>query len=239
MLYSPADVSVIIPAVNEAEFLSACIRSAQLAGANEIIVSDGGSTDASCDIAASLGAIVVSGNSGRGPQQNAGVQKSTHPLLCFLHADCLLGRSSLETLCIVASQKEDLYACFRQSIAAAGTKYRLLEIGNDMRVRWQKRPYGDQGICISRALYQRVGGFEDVPFMEDVLLAGKLRQLSIAPCLLNDRIEVSPRRWQRSGVIRQTLKNWSLLRQLKRGRSPNELIEQYARDDEQRRGGSE
>ena len=63
--------------------------------------------------------------------------------------------------------------------------------------------------------------------MEDVLLAGKLRQLSIAPCLLNDRIEVSPRRWQRSGVIRQTLKNWSLLRQLKRGRSPNELIEQY------------
>ena len=87
MLYSPADVSVIIPAVNEAEFLSTCIRSAQLAGANEIIVSDGGSTDASCDIASSLGAIVVSGNSGRGPQQNAGVQKSTHPLLCFLHAD--------------------------------------------------------------------------------------------------------------------------------------------------------
>ena len=119
---------------------------------------------------------------------------------------------------------------------AAGTKYRLLEIGNTC-VRWQKRPYGDQGFVFLGV--SAIGGFEDVPFMEDVLLAGKLRQLSIAPCLLNDRIEVSPRRWQRSGVIRQTLKNWSLLRQLKRGRTPNELIEQYARDDEQRRGGSE
>ncbi len=238
MLYSPADVSVIIPVVNEAECLADCIRSAQLAGAEEIIVSDGGSTDASRDIAVRLGAIVVSGKTGRGPQQNAGAQKSTHPLLCFLHADCLLHRSSLETLCIAASQMEELYACFRQRITSVGMKYRLLEFGNNMRVRWQKRPYGDQGICISQTLFQRVDGFEDVPFMEDVLLAEKLRQLTITPRLLKDGIEVSPRRWQRRGVIRQTLTNWSLLRQLKRGRTPEELIEQYARDDQQRQDGN-
>tara|TARA_B100000700_G_scaffold15453_1_gene15244 strand:+ start:5916 stop:6623 length:708 start_codon:yes stop_codon:yes gene_type:complete len=234
MQHAPQDVTVIIPVINEAANLQDCIASVERAGAGAIIVVDGGSTDRSVALARSLGVEVILSSPGRGIQQNAGAERAQTPLLCFLHADCRLTESSLKSLCLEASRTECLFACFRQQIDSVGLKYRLLEWGNALRVRFLGRPYGDQGICLSTKLFREIGGFANVALMEDVLLAQKLKQQLIRPRLLSERIIVNARRWQRNGVIRQTLKNWSLLRQLRRGKTTKELAEQYRRDDQQR-----
>ena len=231
MCLSPSDVTVVIPVVNEAGNLKACIESACDAGAIHVVVADGGSQDGSPDIALQAGATVISSQPGRGIQQHAGAEIATTPLLCFLHADCRLSVEALTDLCNLANTEADVYACFRQTIQLAGWKYRLLEYGNGLRVKWLKRPYGDQGICLSTSLYFHVGGFEAVPLMEDVLLAERMKQAGIIPKLLSAKIEVDARRWQQKGVVCQTLQNWSLLRKLKKGASPTELASIYRRHD--------
>ncbi len=231
MCLSPSDVTVVIPVVNEAGNLKACIESACNAGAIHVVVADGGSQDGSPEIALQAGATVITSQPGRGIQQHAGAEIATTPLLCFLHADCRLSAESLTDLCNFANAESDVYACFRQTIQLAGWKYRLLEYGNGLRVKWLKRPYGDQGICLSTSLYFHLGGFEAVPFMEDVLLAMKMKQSGMVPKLLSAKIEIGARRWQQNGVVRQTLRNWGLLRKLKKGISPRELAAMYPRHD--------
>ncbi|MBH57045.1 MAG: glycosyl transferase family 2 [Planctomycetaceae bacterium] len=228
----PADVTVVIPVVNEAGNLKDCICSAKQSGAEKIIVADGGSTDGSPLLAAQLGATVIKSKLGRGLQQHAGANAAQTPLLCFLHADCRLSAGALATLCEQGNRQADVYACFRQAIQARGLKYRLLEWGNGCRVQWMRRPYGDQGICISSALYHRIGGFAPVPLMEDVLLARRMKQECIRPVLLPASIEVSARRWKENGVLRQTLRNWRLLRRLRRGVSPEGMVASYRRHDQ-------
>ncbi len=231
MCLSPSDVTVVIPVINEAGNLKACIESACNAGAIHVVVADGGSQDGSPEIALQAGATVITSQPGRGIQQHAGALIATTPLLCFLHADCRLSAEALTDLCNFANAESDVYACFRQTIQLAGWKYRLLELGNALRVKWLKRPYGDQGICLSTSLYFHLGGVAPVPFMEDVLLAEKMKQAGIIPKLLSAKIEVDARRWQQNGVVRQTLRNWGLLRKLKKGVSPTELASMYSRHD--------
>ncbi|MBA63549.1 MAG: glycosyl transferase family 2 [Planctomycetaceae bacterium] len=232
MSFSPNDVTVIIPVINEAGNLRACIESAFSSGASRVIVVDGGSVDESTGIALQSGAKVVMSEPGRGVQQHAGAEAATNPLLCFLHADCLLSVEALAALCDLANSQAEVYACYQQIILAKGMKYRLLEWGNALRVRWLKRPYGDQGICLSLSLYRRLGGFPAVPFMEDVLLAQWMKMENIRPILLPASIEINARRWQQNGVIRQTICNWVLRRKFKRGSTLTELVSLYRRHDQ-------
>ena len=92
-------------------------------------------------------------------------------------------------------------------------------------------PYGDQGICVSTTLYRRLGGFDLVPLMEDVLLAQRMKMENIYPKLLPAIIEIDARRWQQNGVLAQTMRNWRLLRKLKRGVSPMDLVTMYQRHE--------
>ena len=225
-------MTVIIPVVNESDNLRDCLRSAKQAGTDKIIVVDGGSSDGSRSLAAQLGATVIESEPGCGLQQHAGAIAADTPLLCFLHADTRLSSEALVVLCEYSNHQTDVYACFRQMIQARGWKYRLLEWGNRCRVQWRRRPYGDQGICISSALYQRIGGFAPVPLMEDVLLARRMKQECVRPVLLPASIEVNARRWVDNGVLRQTLQNWKLLRRLQRGESPETLAAFYRRHDQ-------
>ena len=111
--------------------------------------------------------------------------------------------------------------------------YRILELGNWFRARFLRRPYGDQGLFVRRELFFRVGGFPEVPLMEDLLIAAALRR-EARPVLLPGPLHVSARRWQKVGVLRQTLRNWSLLWKnidriswQKRGVRPQRLARHY------------
>ncbi len=223
---SAINFSVIIPMLNEADHISAAVRSAWEAGAQEVIAVDGGSGDGSLELAHDGGARVLRGVSGRGPQQNQGAAAASGKTLLFLHADCRLPPAAGVQLASALSDPAVLGGGFAQSIAADGLKYRLLERGNTARVRWFSVPYGDQAIFIRRDTFESLGGFADVPLMEDVQLMHKLRRHA-RPVLLPGPVVVSPRRWERHGVVAQTLRNWSLLTAWRLGVSPHRLAEFY------------
>jgi hypothetical protein len=148
-------------------------------------------------------------------------------VLLFLHADCWLAPDAHLQLVEALFDERTLGGAFRQRIEARGLIYRLIERGNAMRVRIRKLPFGDQGIFVRRGIFQELGGFPDVPLMEDVLLMRKLRRLSRIP-LLPGPLHVSARRWQKHGPVRQTLRNWSILTAEQLGASPDRLADFYA-----------
>jgi rSAM/selenodomain-associated transferase 2 len=202
-----ARISVIIPAFNEQRQIADVIRQTRAAGECEIIVVDGASTDATRERASEADQI-LSAPRGRASQQNAGARAATGEILLFLHADCRLPdrfddavRSALEDRRVAAG-------CFRQRIDHPGWQYRVIERGNARRAKVCGWIYGDQGLFVRRDLFLSLGGFPDLPLMEDLYFSKMLRREG-KRVVLEQELRVSPRRWERHGVVRQTLKNWS------------------------------
>ncbi|MBT6155009.1 MAG: glycosyltransferase family 2 protein [Planctomycetaceae bacterium] len=219
-------ISIIIPTLNEADRIADVVGRAQALGDDcEVIVVDGGSDDATMSCAQAAD-ICLQVPQGRASQQNAAVQTATGDVLLFLHADCWLEEGALQAVRLALADESIVGGCFRQAIEAAGMRFRLLEWGNALRVKTCKWAYGDQGIFIRRDIFESLGGFPDVRLMEDLLLMKRLKKVGRI-ALLEQRIHVSARRWQQRGVIRQTLRNWSLIILAQCGVSPNRLAGFY------------
>lgn len=201
--------SVIIPALNEVEHIRRAVVSAWQAGAGEVIVADGGSSDQTAALAAGAGARVIAAPRGRARQQNAAAAAADGDVLLFLHADNHLHPDVGRQLS-AAVRRGAACGALRQEIEAIGWAYRWLETGNAQRVRWLGLPYGDQGIFVRRQVFGEAGGFPEVPLLEDLLLMRRLNGRHW-PALLPGPVYVSPRRWQRHGIAAQTLHNWGIL----------------------------
>ena len=233
MVFSAADIAVIIPAINEQDNIVGAVESALDAGAVEVWVADGGSTDRTIEFACQAGALVCCSDAGRAVQQNNAAKQATNAILCFLHADNRLDSLALQQAASYFSEGEtNSWSCFYQNIEAPGIGYSLLQWGNAWRARWCRRVYGDQAITIRRELFEVVGGFPEVDLMEDVLLSKMLRRQGKRPCVLTGPVNISARRWIKKGIIRQTLSNWWLLLRLRLGTKPNQLAKLYRRHDE-------
>lgn len=220
-------LSAIIPTWQEAATISTTIQAVRTAGFDEIIVVDGGSSDATVSQARAAGAdrvLIVA--PGRAVQQNAGAAIATGNVLCFLHADCLPDPHSGTALRDAFAAPEVSAASFVQRIDAPGWTYRLLEWGNLRRVLWWRMAYGDQGICVRRTVFEAVGQFPIWPLMEDVELSRRLRGQGRC-VVLSPPLTVSPRRWQRRGIVRQTLTNWLLITLFACGVAPDRLVQLY------------
>lgn len=230
--FSPRDIGVVMPTLNEEASIERAIRS--VAEAGEIIVVDGGSHDRTCQIAASLGATVLtSAQAGRGQQLAIGASRCKMPVLLFLHGDCNVGHaddskpSPLQQICeALASRSDRGWGAMRQRIDDPRRIYRLLQWGNGLRVALRGIPFGDQAIFVRRDWYLDAGGFEPVPLMEDVRLSARLRR-RCWPLLIDGPVVISSRRWRRRGVIRQTVLNWSLQLAHFVGVSPSRLRDFY------------
>jgi rSAM/selenodomain-associated transferase 2 len=222
-------ISVIIPAIDEAEVIGAAVSSAVRAGADEVILVDGGSSDATPRIAEQHGALVLTALPGRASQQNAGAHAAKGDLLLFLHADCCLPEDGLDEI------RQQMAACksrtggfFRQRIDHAGWIYRWIEFGNLFRARTLKWAYGDQAIFVRSNVYHAIGGFPKMPLMEDLYFMKRLKREGQLVCIQAPLV-VSARRWTKRGTIRQTLRNWTMLVAVHLGVSPNTLARFYPR----------
>lgn len=224
MMRSKSSISVIMPTLNEEGNLRRCAESVRKA--EERIVVDGGSSDQTVELARALGCRVLSSEPGRGAQLRLGAEAATGDILLFLHADCWLGAQALQQLREQARGSARLFGAFGQSINDRRHRFRWLEFGNARRALWFRLPYGDQAVFVDRRTYDDVGGFEEVPLMEDVLLARKLRRRA-SFVLLPGPVHVSARHWSRRGVLRQTLSNWFILSAFRAGVSIDRLARWY------------
>ena len=221
--------SVVVPTLDEAQALPALLSDLRALPAMELIVADGGSSDGTREIASSFGATVITGSRGRGAQLRAGAAAAHGDILCFLHADARLDARACEALAsLVHGWRDDGTAwAFRLRILGRGPAFRVVERGANLRSRLGL-PYGDQGLIVSRALYERAGGFPDVPLMEDVSLIRAIARHGRVR-LLRASIGVSARRWERDGVMRRSIRNLVLLLRWYAGASPSDLAREYER----------
>ena len=220
------NISVIIPALDEELHIEKAIHS--VAGADEVLVVDGGSHDATCEIVGNLPCELIHAPSGRGQQLRIGAGRAAGDVLFFLHADCWLAQGALEQLRDLAKghQNKPLFGAFRQRIDGPQMRYRWLERGNAARVNWCRLPYGDQGMFIDRESYRASGEMAAVPLMEDVMLSRAAAKIC-SPVLLPGPIHLSPRRWQKHGVVSRTLQNWFILSAFYCGVPPERLAKWY------------
>lgn len=221
-------LSIVIPTLNEASGIEHTVHRALELRPIEVVVSDGPSQDKTGELARSAGATVVTSERGRGRQLNAGARVATGDVLLFLHADCWLEPQAAEQIEAALRDDSVIGGAFCQRIDHERPIFRWLERGNVARVRWQHMPYGDQGIFVRRTAFESVGGFAEVRLMEDVLLMREFRRRGWRIELLPGPIHVDPRRWLKHGIIRQTIRNWTLLAGLKLGISPDRLAEFYS-----------
>ncbi|QDS94065.1 N-glycosyltransferase [Roseimaritima multifibrata] len=229
---TPNSISVIIPAINEAETIERAVRSAMEQDAGEVIVVDGGSDDGTQRLAGQAGAVVLQSAPGRATQQNLGFHASRFPILLFLHADNWLGADSLQQVADALDAAPKRWGGgFRQQIDSPRWIYRTLEWGDAARVRYRGLPFGDQGIFVRRSVFEAEGGFPEVPLMEDLILMQRLKKQAW-PLLLPGPVHVGTRRWESRGVIRQTLRNFALQIGYACGKSPQQLAGYYPRHDQ-------
>lgn len=226
-------LSVVIPALNEAEGIERCVASALALGRGwggpvEAVVAEGGSTDDTADLATRAGATVIGCERGRGKQLRAGAAAASGDVVLMLHADATLALDAGRQLAEAVADSAVVFGAFRQRIDAHGIAYRWLEAGNAFRARRLATPYGDQAIFVRREALEAVGGVPDQPLMEDVELARRLGRRGHRPVLLAGPVEVSARRWREHGLLRQTLRNWSLLAAYRMGATPASLARRYA-----------
>lgn len=203
-------VSVIIPTLNEASTIEPCLESLGDQGADEVIVADAASPDGTASLATRAGAIVVDCPRGRGVQQNRGAAEASGDILLFLHADCRLEPGAIACLRRFESRNPRVPGgCFRMRVDAPDLAYRAIDGAAHLRAGLLGLPYGDQGMYMTRWAFDLVGGFPEIPLMDDLYLALKLRAIGRL-ALLPKRIDVSPRRWRNHGILGQSLRNWAL-----------------------------
>ena len=226
-----APLSVIIPTFNAASVLPETAE-ALMPGLTEglireLVVSDGGSTDQTLQVAQGLGAVIVHGPAGRGGQIARGVDAARSDWLLVLHADTHLGPGWTDAVWRHIDSGENVAGYFRLAFRAEGLAPKLVAAGANLRSRWLGLPYGDQGLLLPRRLLVAIDGMPEAPLMEDVILAGRLRNLKRP---LNAEARTSAERYLKDGWSYRVIRNlWTLLR-FKLGASPERLMRDYSKD---------
>ena len=225
---APLRISIIVPALNEAQGIAETLRALQplRARGHQVIVVDGGSADATVEMARPLADVVLSSERGRAAQQNAGAAAADGDVLLFLHADTLLppGADELVTGGLAASGRG--WGRFDVRLSGRHPLLRVVERMMGWRSRATGIATGDQAIFVRRDWFRRAAGFPEIPLMEDVALSKTLRRMG-PPLCLRERVLTSSRRWERRGVARTVLLMWRLRLEYALGADPARLADKY------------
>jgi rSAM/selenodomain-associated transferase 2 len=197
---------VVVPTLNEQEHLPATLARVALAAGDELIVVDGGSLDNTVAIAQQFTPCVLLSPPGRARQMNHGARQARGDVLLFLHADTLLPPQGLETVRTMMQAPHLVGGAFRLAFTPSTPALRVIAWGANVRTRFGKLPYGDQALFVRRSIFEAVGGYANVPFMEDVKLVQTLRQRG-ALALVPQAVYTSGRRWLRDGIVYTTVRN--------------------------------
>lgn len=220
------DIAVIIPALNEAPVLARTLRTVRSEGAQEVWVVDGGSHDDTPRIAEAHGARVLHSEPGRARQMNAGAARTEARHLLFLHADTELPTGWADVVRRTLATPGTAAGAFRFRLREPVPGRWWIEHGTHLRSTWGRTPYGDQAIFLPRATFEELGGYTDLPIMEDYDLVRRLRARGRV-LTAQEAIQTSARRWQKRGTLRTTLINTLMLAGFNAGVAPASLARFY------------
>lgn len=218
-------VSIVVPVLDEAEGVEACLRALRPfreQGADVVVV-DGGSRDATRALAAPLADRVIEAPRGRASQMNAGAAACRGDIVVFLHADTLLPPDALAQVRALGPRA---WGRFDVAISGGDARLAIVAAFMNLRSRLTGIATGDQAIFVRRAAFERVGGYPAIALMEDVEISRRLKALSRPHCVPS-RATTSARRWQRHGVLRTILLMWRLRLAYWRGADPADLAKRY------------
>jgi rSAM/selenodomain-associated transferase 2 len=228
-------ISIIIPALDEEASIARVIRSCREAGPCEVIVVDGGSRDRTVEIASGRADAVIIAPRGRAAQMNAGAAVARRECLLFLHADTLLPGGSVAAVLGALRDPAVIGGAFRVRLDASpgAGRYVRAMLGITGRMIGARgavsRSYsGDQAIFLRAETFLAVGGYPEIPLLEDVELSRRMRRAG-KTVLLAQRVETSGRRWEAWGPLRTVLFMWSLRIGYLLGRTPSRCAEAYRR----------
>ncbi|WJW76510.1 TIGR04283 family arsenosugar biosynthesis glycosyltransferase [Thiohalobacter sp. IOR34] len=204
-------ISVVVPALNEAGGIAAMLKRLDglRARGGEVILVDGGSTDGTLEQASCHVDRVVQSAPGRARQMNVGAAAARGDILWFLHADTLASPDA-DRLILAALARRRRWGRFDVRLSGRHPLLRLVERMMNLRSRLSGIATGDQGIFVSRDLFESLGGFPEQPLMEDIEICRRLRRASGWPACLSPPLVTSSRRWETAGVVRTILLMWGL-----------------------------
>ena len=221
-------ISIIIPTLNEANNLPLLLSDLSIIKEEgEILIIDGGSSDKTIDVANIYGAKVYEAKErNRGLQLDMGAKNSKGDWLIFLHADTRLTYDWLTKIKSVSQGDKNYIYYFKFKINDKKIIYRVLEILVNFRSKYFKQPYGDQGLIIHKSIYLKNNGFRNIPLMEDVDFLRRLNKKNYLK-RLNLPIFTSSRKWERTNIFLQALKNWNFRRRWLKGESAKSIYADY------------
>lgn len=221
--------SIIIPTLNEAETIVSTLTALQAAreAGCEVIVADGGSADGTPVRCTGLVDHLVSAPRGRALQMNAGGALASGEYLFFLHADTRLTIELVGLAIRRLGEAGQAWGRFDIRLSGAHPLLRVVERLINLRSRWSGIATGDQVLFVRRPVFERVGGFAQIPIMEDIEICKRLKRHG-RPLCLRERVVTSSRRWERYGVLRTIALMWALRLGYFVGLSPQVLVRYYA-----------
>jgi rSAM/selenodomain-associated transferase 2 len=217
-------IGVVIPTLNEAEFLPALLADLRrVVVPLDIVIADGGSTDGTLAAASAAGVRTVVAPCGRAGQMNAGARAANGGWLLFLHADSRLPAPARRALLTAVVDEPELQAAvFRFAIDLPPGWKRFIEFGQALRQRLYGLAYGDQGLLVRRELFEMVGGYPDLPLLEDVVTLSALRRRARVR-ILPASVLTSGRRYRRDGVARTWVRHTAIIFSYYLGVPPHRL----------------
>ena len=224
------DFSIVIPVLNEAESINFVINQINTISRDfkvEIIVADGDknlSTNAAIE---DKSVIKLSSLPGRSVQMNTGAEAACGDIILFLHADTILPDNAFHEMADAMADPSYVGGAFSLGFASNSSAMRFIAWVANIRTKITRVPFGDQAIFLRREYFLSIGGFKEIPLMEDVELMNRIKKHGDRIRLIPSRVRTSARKWEREGVFRTNMRNWSIQIMYLLGVSPERLFQYY------------
>ncbi|SHJ58332.1 transferase 2, rSAM/selenodomain-associated [Hathewaya proteolytica DSM 3090] len=220
-------ISIIIPVYNEAKTINELLHNIeQFKAYSEIIFVDGGSNDGTNKIIEKYHRLVYSPKKGRSYQMNYGATLAKGKILLFLHADSYLSHDALDKINVIMSQGHKV-GCFKIKFNSKSPIMKICGFMSNLRVRLRNIAFGDQGIFIERNFFYKLGGFAEIPLMEDYQLSIDIKKTGEKIVVANSIIETSARRFIKQGRLKTMIKMQKAQHMYRKGVDIDKIVDLY------------
>ncbi|MCW8854049.1 MAG: TIGR04283 family arsenosugar biosynthesis glycosyltransferase [Gammaproteobacteria bacterium] len=221
-------ISIIIPCLNEEESILQTLMPLQTMRehGHEVIISDGGSTDKTCELALPYVDTLITSPKGRAQQMNTGALQANGDVFWFLHADTIAPENADQYINQVIKYNHSIWGRFNVHLSGQKFQFRIIEFLMNLRSCLTGIATGDQGIFVLRSYFKELNGYKNISLMEDVEISKRLKKIK-KPACIKHKITTSSRRWEKHGILRTIFLMWKLRTAYYLGASEDKLASQY------------